>query len=383
MASSLFHTAPKRTFFFLAWLAVAAFAVLDCTPPGVDPNQEKISETQSNKENGTVETSTESSTEATTETSTESSTEATTETTTETTTDGSIVENAPDKPLPDETPDTPKEQGPLSCKNDCDCYKAGQACVNNQCADVDRVNQCPPCEDPQRCLVGQPCVDKTGNIGTCPAVACQDDCDCFALGLVCHEKACAPLKRANLCPSCENTPCPAGASCYTAKGTLAKCPGTGVGTACKHDCDCLKFGLLCDGTNGCRALRRLSQCKSCGDATCVSGEPCFQHDQSLSTCPADCKHDCDCVKYSQVCDSNNKCASLRRMSLCLSCTDVLCKTGDPCRNQDGTLGSCCCNVSGCPQGQLCCSGGAPPPPGICGRFCTAPDPQTKHCPAFP
>jgi hypothetical protein len=149
--------------------------------------------------------------------------------------------------------------------------------------------------------------------------------------------------------------------------------------------------VAADGTGKCAALRRMSLCLACDDPNCGSvGTPCHKTDSSIGACTASttpCQHDCDCVKIGQVCDiaagaSSGQCAPLRRMSNCLSCKNSQCKRGDPCLNDDGSLGSCCCDVAGCPTGQLCCSGGAQPPPGICGRFCTQPA-ANGGCPLFP
>ncbi|MCB9644713.1 MAG: hypothetical protein H6728_16690 [Myxococcales bacterium] len=353
-------------------------AAADCTPAITISDNEKKTETQSHTENQSAEKQQEQqSNEPTAETSQEPAKETTSDAGTDT---------DPREPSGNEAmTETTQETGPIPCKTDCDCVKTAQACESSFCADVDRANMCPSCEDPNTCVTGQPCVDKNGAVSTCPDVACANDCDCLGVGMVCQGNVCAPLKRANQCPPCESPQCFAGNSCYQHDGTISKCPGTGMGAACKHDCDCLKYGLLCDGTNGCRALRRISFCKACSDATCTSGDPCFNPDKTIGTCAASttCKHDCDCVKQGQVCDTNGTCASLRRPSLCLACTDVNCKTDDPCLNKDGSIGSCCCTVSGCGQGMVCCSGGAPPPPNTCGRFCTQPDPKTGQCPLFP
>lgn len=167
------------------------------------------------------------------------------------------------------------------CKHDCDCIKTGWVCEGGECKPLRRMSLCVTCDGD--CNTGDPCLQHDGNIGVCstPPPSCTNDCDCKPSEGVCHEGKCNPtLKRAYMCPSCEDTThCPAGKPCRDQSGSLGSCP-----TLCKHDCDCFGTGLLCDGTK-CIPLRRMSFCLSCDGGTCKPGDPCIKKDQSIGVCP--------------------------------------------------------------------------------------------------
>ncbi|TNE44556.1 MAG: hypothetical protein EP343_30205 [Deltaproteobacteria bacterium] len=274
---------------------------------------------------------------------------------------------------------------PTTCKHDCDCRKESKVCASdNTCQALRRLSNCVSCTDTQ-CKEGDPCFNKDDSIGRCPKAAtpCKHDCDCRKEGKVCAtDNTCQPLKRASLCLSCDGGSCKTGEPCFNKDDTIGTCQMNGMGAPCKHDCDCQKYGLLCN-SGKCAALRRISYCLSCTNPNCKAGDPCLDSNGSIGTCPSSssCKDDCDCP--SSLACLGGACQAAGRMNACPSCTSQNCPTNNRCRNQDGTLGTCCCRTSGCGTGKLCCSGGAPPPPGVCGSFCTSPDPKTGQCPLFP
>jgi len=378
------------------------------------------------------------------------------ETTTQETTGTTDAGTTPDSAAPDtqvqpdttvqESPkeQTPTEQGKLTkCENDCDCIGLRQVCeaksggTQKYCSGAERAPQCPNCSSPI-CPTGKPCLQRDGNIGKCPLpTKCKHDCDCIAKGLLCDGTVCRPLQRVGNCKSCDGGACKKGEPCQNADKSIGTCQPD-VGKACKHDCDCWKYSLVCENAK-CAAIRRVSKCLECSDKNCKAGEPCRKPDKTIDKCstpPTPCKHDCDCFKIGQVCHQN-KCAPLKRASLCLPCQGGTCKTGDPCHNPDksigtcitkkackddcdcppslacgggfcaplssrknncpkctdvtcprgkrcwdssGKIGVCCCNVSGCGKGLVCCPGGVKPPPGTCGFTCDPPGPNGQCIP---
>ncbi len=274
---------------------------------------------------------------------------------------------------------------PTSCKHDCDCHKESKVCAtDNTCQALRRLSNCVSCTDTQ-CKEGDPCFNKDNSIGQCPkaTTSCKHDCDCHKESKVCAtDNTCQPLKRASLCLACDGGSCKTGDPCYNKDDTIGTCQMSGMGAPCKHDCDCQKYGLLCN-SGKCAALRRMSFCLSCTNPNCKAGDPCLDSNGSIGTCPSSssCKDDCDCP--SSLACLGGACQAAGRMNTCPSCTSQNCPTNNRCRNQDGTLSTCCCRTSGCGTGKLCCAGGAPPPPGVCGSFCTSPDPKTGQCPLFP
>lgn len=274
---------------------------------------------------------------------------------------------------------------PTTCKHDCDCRKEGKVCASDgTCQALRRLSNCLSCSS-TKCKGGDPCYNKDGSIGKCKTTTpCKHDCDCHKTGMVCHQNTCQPLKRASMCVSCTGGSCKTGDPCFNKDGSIGTCQAGGIGTACKHDCDCQKFGLVCSSsTSKCAALRRMSLCFACTSSNCKAGDPCLNKDGSIGVCSASssCKDDCDCP--SSLACLAGKCQAAGRLNACPSCTSPNCPTNNRCRKKDGTLDKCCCTTSGCGTGKICCSGGAPPPPNVCGRFCTAPDPKTGQCPLFP
>ncbi|MCK6511857.1 hypothetical protein L6R29_18030 [Myxococcota bacterium] len=140
-----------------------------------------------------------------------------------------------------------------------------------------------------------------------------------------------------------------------------------AGLPCPEGYQCVLDGTYPDAGGKCKKT-----------AVCDPTKPGYDPSQ----CPVACKHDCDCVRIGRVCHEGF-CAPLRRANFCTSCTDVNCKKGEPCLQPNDAIGICTCTVSGCPQGQLCCTGGARPAPGIDPYACMPIDPATNSCPLLP
>lgn len=248
-----------------------------------------------------------------------------------------------------------------TCKHDCDCVASGMVCDKGVCAALRRATNCLSCTD-SNCKEGDPCLKADKSIGTCESrTACKESCDC-PTGEACISGFCKPSAGpANQCVSCSSNTCEHGKSCREADGQKGTCK-SGYKAACKHDCDCVKYGLLC-GNGQCLPLKRLSQCLSCTDSNCKEGDPCQNADKSIGTCgkkTIPCKHDCDCVPHGLLCNSGT-CAALRRLSQCLACTSPNCKKGDPCQNKDKTFGVCggttntfACGPTQCQSGKEYC-----------------------------
>ncbi len=278
----------------------------------------------------------------------------------------------------------------VPCKHDCDCVKMGMLCDGTKCARLRRMSRCLSCSG--ACKQGEPCFEKDRSIGICKktTIPCKHDCDCRRFHLVCDSRkgACAPLRRPSNCKFCHDPQCKKGEICYSLLGIVSQC--TGQPTPCTNDCDCYGVGLVCDHGTICKPLKRQSYCRSC-DGACKTGSPCIKKDYTIGICgqaTIPCKHDCDCFKFNMVCDGT-KCAHLKRLSRCYSCSSSACIKGQPCYKSDKSIGVCtktaCCinDPSICPKSKKCCpKGGQQPPPGVCSHACITPDPS-GNCPIYP
>lgn len=234
-----------------------------------------------------------------------------------------------------------------SCNNDCDCVAAKYGvCDNGTCNNqLKRKNNCLSCDD-ANCKAGTPCINKSNQVGTCPAkpITCKDDCDCAAGGKgVCENNQCTTLvNRPNTCLKCADPKCKDGQKCIDANGKAGVCKAKSI--PCKHDCDCTfaKHGV-CDGTV-CAFLRRKSNCLACGNSLCKEGEPCIDTGHKLGVCkapPMKCNNDCDCAAGSKGVCENNQCTTLvNRPNTCLNCGDPKCKPGEACLNKGNQVGVC-------------------------------------------
>ncbi|MBK04102.1 MAG: hypothetical protein CL920_33615 [Deltaproteobacteria bacterium] len=256
--------------------------------------------------------------------------------------------------------------GSIACKNDCECLaKNAGVCQNGVCdATIKRANLCPDCNG-QTCPAGEACYDATTKtVGTCSSsIACKNDCECLAKNAgVCQNGVCdATIKRANMCPDCNGSVCPAGDVCFDTKAkTIGTCPAA---TTCKDDCDCDAAGAgVCEGGSCTTLVNRVSNCPSCTDPTCKDGTRCFDAStKKVGTCgPESCKNDCDCMKNGGVCEGGLCNKLVARASMCPDCNGKSCPAGDACYDSTTQQVSTClackddCDCMG--RGLLCASG---------------------------
>lgn len=215
-----------------------------------------------------------------------------------------------------------------ACSARCDCPQ-GTDCVNKQCVSPFAPVYC--CDNPG-CPIGQLCLDKTGQAGTCPVVpVCKTACDCTQ-GFACVNGKCIAGTKPVYC--CDKLLCPVGQACETASGQAGTC-GTTT-TTCKVACDCPKQGQTCLAG---KCVQLVTQLYCCDKAGCPANAVCQAASGAYSICGGfgtSCTVHCDC--NAGLSCTNGKCMASTKPVYC--CSKKLCPKGQTCYDTQNNPGVC-------------------------------------------
>ncbi|MBK06591.1 MAG: hypothetical protein CL920_39950 [Deltaproteobacteria bacterium] len=235
-----------------------------------------------------------------------------------------------------------------TCTQRCDCPQ-GQECRDSKCVILDAPVYC--C-DRDQCPIGKACLNADGSNGSCDVrTPCKHNCEC-SQGLACEKGYCTKTSKIVYC--CEQSGCPAGEQCESIRGGTKTCGSEG--SPCVSACGCVA-GLAC--VNG-QCTKSSTTVYCCDNTNCPEGQVCETAKGERGVCGKikKCNSACDCPT-GQAC-SNGRCVVSPVPVYCCDKPNS-CPSGQACDTADGRRQTCptqteCTQHCDCAQGQFCNKG---------------------------